>query len=276
MKTDYNVIGAGLAGSEAALVLARAGKNVRLFEQKPKRFSAVHKLKTPAELVCSNSFKSTEITSAHGLLKKELSYFDSPLMEMAYQSRVPGGKALSIDREKFSELVNSQIKAHPRIDFVCDEVTEIPEDVPTLIATGPLSSESIISALKSKYLDDENLYFYDATSPIIHLDSLNIDRFFWANRNQEGDDYLNLALNKEEYLKFRENLLSAEKAESHSPDEELKFFEGCLPVEVLAERGQDTLAYSCMRPIGLFDPALVQNDPTQLFRCEEKKRQANS
>jgi len=255
MQANFFVIGAGLAGSEASLVLANAGAKVLIHEQKPKFFSGAHKLNTAAELVCSNSFKSTELTSAHGLLKKELELLDSPLMTCAYQSRVPGGKALSIDREKFSLKVHKELNSHPNIKFVEEQVSELSESIPTLIATGPLTSENLSKEISKKCLqEEEELYFYDSTSPTVQLDSLDMNHFFWANRNQDGDDYLNLPLNKEEYTEFRNDLLSAEKVEAHLPEEKLKFFEGCLPVEVLAERGEKTLAYSCMRPIGLVDP----------------------
>lgn len=245
---EINVIGAGLAGSEAALVLADQGLRVRLYDQKPVKFSAVHKLQGPAELVCSNSFKSTELTGAAGLLKAELKELGSPLIAAAEATRVPGGKALAVDREAFSEKVQSLIESHPQIEFIHEEVTRIPEG-PTLIASGPLTSDALISDVLS-LCEDEGLYFYDATSPVVTLESLDMDHFFWASRNQNGDDYLNLPLSHEEYLAFREAILSAEKMPGHHPEEDLKFFEGCLPIEVLASRGEDVLACSCMKPSG--------------------------
>lgn len=251
---DFQVVGAGLAGCEAALVLARAGARVRLFEQKPKYFSAAHKLTGPAELVCSNSLKSTEISSAHGLMKAELGLLNSPLIAAAYESRVPGGKALSVDRELFSNAVSKLISKERNIEFVEERIDEPSTDIPTLIASGPLTSEKLIENIL-KLCGDRGLYFYDATSPIVALDSLDLSKFFWGNRNQDGDDYLNLPLNKEQYRAFREAVLNAQKIETHLQDEkgdleQLKYFEGCLPIEVLASRGEDTLAFSCMRPIG--------------------------
>lgn len=249
MDFDFQVIGSGLAGSEAALVLARAGARVRLFEQKPKFFSAAHKLKGPAELVCSNSLKSTELTSAHGLMKAELMALQSPVLTAAYEARVPGGKALSVDREVFSNAVALKIQNEPRICLVEEKISELPEKIPTLIATGPLTTPELIQNIL-KLCGDQGLYFYDATSPVVALDSLDLSRFFWGNRNQDGDDYLNLPLNKEEYRAFRDNVMAAEKVESHIEGEEIQYFEGCLPIEELARRGEDTLAFSCMRPIG--------------------------
>ncbi|MDB5037470.1 MAG: Methylenetetrahydrofolate--tRNA-(uracil-5-)-methyltransferase TrmFO, partial [Bacteriovoracaceae bacterium] len=248
MKNDFFVIGAGLAGSEAALTLARSGAKVCLFEQKPKNFSAVHKLSGAAELVCSNSFKSTDVNAAHGLLKEELRLLGSPLIELAYSARIPGGKSLSVDREKFSQAVTAAIGSEKNIDFRCEQTSELPENIPTLIATGPLTSQNLIEKIL-KLCGDDGLYFYDATSPVVELSSLDLSKFFWASRNEDSADYLNLPLDRHEYHNFRNQVLAAEKVESHL-NEDLKFFEGCLPIEVLAERGEETLAYSCMKPIG--------------------------
>lgn len=250
-NADFLVIGAGLAGSEAALLLAQDGAKVELWEQKPLQFSPAHKLEGPAELVCSNSFKSTEVGSAHGLLKKELELLDSPILSLAYKARVPGGKALSVDREVLSQLVKDEIAKHPLIEMKAQIADKIPSlDRPCLIATGPLTGGNIMQDLLQR-LGDDSLYFYDATAPVVTLESLDLDRFFWASRREEdSDDYLNLALNKEEYVRFRQNLLEADKMTAQFPEEELQFFEGCLPIEVLAERGEDTLAFSCMKPVG--------------------------
>lgn len=247
-NSDVIVIGAGLAGSEAAFVLARAGLKVLLFEQKPKFFSAAHKLNGAAELVCSNSFKSLEVASAHGLLKEELRLLSSPVLECALEARVPGGKALSVDREKLSALVSEKLKSHPLIEWRSEQVEELPKDKPTLIATGPLTSDALIQNIL-KLCGDTGLYFYDATSPVVALDSLDLTKFFWGSRNQESGDYLNLPLSREEYENFCSSVLAAEKTESHM-NEELKFFEGCLPLEVIAERGPETLKCCCMSPEG--------------------------
>jgi len=266
----FRIIGAGLAGSEAALTLAAHGFRVEIFEQKPKTFSAAHRLPGAAELVCSNSFKSIELGAAHGLLKAELSLLGSPLLAIAWQCRVPGGKALSIDREKFSATVTSHLKEHPLIDFKTECVSELrADDTPTLLATGPLTGEALMKDLQ-KILQEEGLYFYDATAPVVTLESLDLDRFFWGSRRDDaGDDYLNLPLNKEEYHSFRNDLLQAEKMEAHLPEEKLQFFEGCLPIEVLAERGEKTLAFSCMKPIGLSSEKFPRPYAVIQFRREK-------
>jgi methylenetetrahydrofolate--tRNA-(uracil-5-)-methyltransferase len=246
--TDFCVIGAGLAGSEAALTLSEAGASVTLFEQKPKFFTDVHKLPGAAELVCSNSLKSTELHSAHGLLKEELRILGSPLLKLAYENRVPGGKSLCVDREKFSQAVTDRIRENKNIDFRCEQVSELSEKIRTLIATGPLTTTNLLQNILAT-CGETGLYFYDATSPVVELNSLDLKHFFWGNRNEEGDDYLNLPLDRNQYIEFRERILKAEKIESRH-GEELHFFEGCLPIEVLAERGEETLSFSCMKPIG--------------------------
>lgn len=252
MSTLTTILGAGLAGSEAALTLAELGRKVRLVEQKPKYFSPAHRLSGAAELVCSNSLKSLEVSSAHGLLKEELRMLGSPVLDCALETRIPGGKALAVDRERFSHSVTERIRQHPNIEFVEDRIDSLPASRPLLIATGPLTTDALMSDLM-RHLGDSSLYFYDATSPVVTLESLDMSCFFWANRNQDGDDYLNLPLTKDQYVKFREDILSAQKVETHLPGEEVKVFEGCLPIEVLAERGLETLACSCMSPSGFRD-----------------------
>ena len=269
-RLDFIVIGAGLAGSEAALTLAEADASVRLYEQKPKRFSAAHRLSGAAELVCSNSFKSMNPHSAHGLLKAELEILNSPLLKLALQSRVPGGQALSVDREIFSQKVTNAIEQHPRIDFVCEAFEDFPSsETPTLIATGPLSSDILMKNIR-EILGDEGLYFYDATSPVLRLDSLDLKHFFWGERRDlNGEDYLNLPLSREQYMSFRQDVLDAEKMTGHLAEEDLKYFEGCLPIEALAERGVDTLAFSCMKPIGLAHPDFPKPYAVIQFRREK-------
>jgi methylenetetrahydrofolate--tRNA-(uracil-5-)-methyltransferase len=182
-------------------------------------------------------------------MKAELQALGSPLIAAAYESRVPGGKALSVDRETFSNAVKTKIDAEKNIEVVVEVVNELPAEIPTLIATGPLTGGDLITKILN-LCGDKGLYFYDATSPIVALDSLEMSHFFWGNRNQDGDDYLNLPLNKEQYRQFRDQIMAAEKVESHLPGEDIQYFEGCLPIEELARRGEDTLAFSCMRPIG--------------------------
>lgn len=271
MRTpDYRVIGAGLAGSEAALTLARKGYYVELWEQKPSKFSAVHRLSGAAELVCSNSLKSTELSAAHGLLKAELSSLGSPLIELAYKSRIPGGKALTVDRDIFSKKVTEAIEAESLISWKRESYDRLPDDkIKTLFATGPLTSDVLMSEI-SKLLGEENLYFYDATSPVLELDSLDMDHFFWASRNDDlTQDYLNLPLNKEQYIEFHKDLVEADKAPAHLEEEKLQFFEGCLPIEVLAERGQDTLAFGPMKPVGLRHPKFPKTYAVIQFRREK-------
>lgn len=251
---DFRVVGAGLAGSEAALVLLRAGFCVEIWEQKPKVYSAAHKLAGPAELVCSNSFKSLDPHTAHGLLKAELELLGSPLIELAKQTRVPGGQALSIDREAFSARVKKEFSKFPKAMWKTDVYCEIPQDdIPTLIATGPLTNDLLFDRLR-EFLGEDSLSFYDATSPVVTLDSLDLSYFFWGARNEEdSDDYLNLPLTKQQYDAFREDLIHAEKMPGHLPEEQLQFFEGCLPIEVLAERGEKTLAFGPLKPKGFGD-----------------------
>jgi methylenetetrahydrofolate--tRNA-(uracil-5-)-methyltransferase len=220
-----------------------------LYEQKPKIFSPAHKLPGAAELVCSNSFKSLELSSGAGLLKRELFDLGSPVLRAAMESRVPGGKALSVDREKLSAAVTQAIESEPLIEWRREPLNAVIEGAPCLIATGPLTSEALIQDVL-RHCNDQGLFFYDATSPVVTLDSLDLSKFFWASRNQEGDDYLNLPLTREQYLELRADLLAAEKFEGHLPEEKMKFFEGCLPIEVLASRGEEVMACSCMKPNG--------------------------
>lgn len=271
MSVDFNIIGAGLAGSEAALTLAREGLKLRVFEQKPKSFSPAHRLAGAAELVCSNSFKSVQLGSAHGLLKAELELLESPLLKFAYEARVPGGSALSIDRVKFSELVTRALKTHPNIEYVERSICSLSEiEGPSLISTGPLTSKALMASI-SKELEDDGLYFYDATSPVVSLDSLDQNEFFWASRrSDEEGDYLNLPLSKEEYNSFVADLIGSEKMEAHLPDEDLKYFEGCLPIEVLAERGPQTLAFGPLRPVG-FDFSKVQKKVHAVIQFRREK-----
>ncbi len=262
------VIGAGLAGSEAALVLAKAGQRVILYEQKPQYFSGAHKLSGAAELVCSNSFKSLESSQSAGLLKQELLDLGSPLIKLAIENRVPGGKALTVDREKFSAAVTKALQEHPLIELRQERANQLPTTGTVVVASGPLTSDELIQDIL-KLCRDEGLFFYDATSPVVTLDSLDLKHFFWASRNQEGDDYLNLPLTKEQYTAFRELILSAEKSEGHLPEEKMKFFEGCLPIEVLAERGEQVLSCSAMKPNGFGEHSNRETYAVIQFRREK-------
>jgi methylenetetrahydrofolate--tRNA-(uracil-5-)-methyltransferase len=268
MSDPVIIIGAGLAGSEAALVLANEGQRVILYEQKPHHFSGAHKLPGAAELVCSNSFKSLEPAQGAGLLKQELLDLGSPVIRLALENRVPGGKALSVDREKFSEAVTHALKEHPLIELRAERADKLPEAGTVVVASGPLTSDDLIQDIL-KLCNDQGLFFYDATSPVVSLDSLDLKHFFWASRNQEGDDYLNLPLTKEQYTAFRELILSAEKSEGHLPEEKMKFFEGCLPIEVLAERGEQVLSCSAMKPSGFGEHSNRETYAVIQFRREK-------
>ncbi len=248
------VIGGGLAGSEVAYQLAQRGLDVRLFEMKPKKRSPAHKLDGLAELVCSNSMRSDNPENAVGLLHEELRRLGSLILGSADETRVPAGDALAVDRDQFSAVVGKALTAHPRIELVYEEVERLPEgDGPVVIATGPLTAEALSAHIGE--LVGERLYFYDSIAPIVAADSIDHTIAFRASRwgKGGGDDYLNLPLSREEYEQFVDELLRAEKVVPHA-FEEPKYFEGCLPIEVMAERGRDTLAYGPMKPVGLTDP----------------------
>lgn len=247
------VIGGGLAGSEAAWQIAQRGIKVKLYEMRPIKTTPAHKTDKFAELVCSNSLRSKELTKAIGLLKEELKFLKSLIMESASICEIPGGKAWVVDRECFAEYITQKIISHPLIEIIREEVKEIPTDKIVIVATGPLTSESLAKSL-AKLIEIPYLHFYDAISPIIYADSINWDKVFIADRYKEGEgDYVNCPLTKEEYERFVRELLKAEKVPLH-PFEDPKYFEGCLPIEVMAERGIDTLRYGPMKPVGLIDP----------------------
>ncbi|MGI6772615.1 MAG: methylenetetrahydrofolate--tRNA-(uracil(54)-C(5))-methyltransferase (FADH(2)-oxidizing) TrmFO [Clostridiales bacterium] len=248
------VIGAGFAGCEAAKQLSARGIKVRLYEMKPKKFSPAHSSENFAELVCSNSFKAIRIETAAGLLKKEMEHFDSLTVKCAYESQVPAGGALAVDREMFSKLVTSEIEADENIDVIREEVTEIPDADAVIIAAGPLVSEALaekIAALSGGFLS-----FYDAAAPIITADSIDMENAFFASRYDRGGDtdYINCPMNKEEYEAFYNALIGAETAELHSVDSDRQVYEGCMPIEIMAKRGPDTIRFGPMKPVGLRDP----------------------
>jgi methylenetetrahydrofolate--tRNA-(uracil-5-)-methyltransferase len=261
--TDLLVIGGGLAGSEAAYQAAQRGLNVRLYEMRPAVQTGAHQTHDLAELVCSNSLGSNLPDRASGLLKSELRILGSVLLECAESASLPAGGALAVDRELFARRVTERINAHPNIEIVREEVTEIP-DLLSIIASGPLTSPPLsrsIAALSG----EEHLFFFDAIAPVIHADSINMKVAFRASRygtgEQEEGDYINCPFTKEEYYRFVEALLRAERIELRAFEEAIKsgvkaghFFEGCLPVEIIAERGIDSLAFGPMRPVGLRDP----------------------
>ena len=267
VNCQLSVIGAGLAGVEAAYTLARNGVKVRLFEMKPLRYSPAHKHEGFAELVCSNSFKANDGVTASALLKAEMRLLGSLTLEVAEQTRVPAGGALAVDREAFSNEVTRRIAAEPNIEVVCGEVTDFPERN-AIIATGPLTSDAFADVLKQKC--GGLLSFYDAAAPIVAADSIDMSKAFIANRYGAGaegaegvaGDYINCPFTREEYEVFYNALIAAEIAPLHDFDKRDDgsskrdpYYEGCMPVEVLAKRGKDAVRYGCMKPVGLAPPA---------------------
>ncbi len=250
-----NVIGAGLAGCEAAMQIANRGIAVRLFEMKPQKRTPAHHSDLFGELVCSNSLKAMRVESAAGLLKEEMRRLGSFLMRCADRCQVPAGGALAVDREQFASLVTEGIRQHPLITVVHGEVTDIPDDAVTVIATGPLTSDALAKKIEERFGD--SLSFFDAAAPIVTAESIDMDYAFTASRYDRGgdDDYINCPMNKEEYEVFYHALVNAERAPLHDFDvSNPKVYEGCMPVEVLAQRGEGTLRFGPMKPVGLIDP----------------------
>ena len=251
---QVNVLGAGLAGSEAALWLADRGVAVDLYEQKPTHFSPAHKSAGFAELICSNSLKAERPDSASGLLKLEMRAMGSHLLDAAETARVAAGGALAVDRDKFSEAVTKMVESHPGITVHREQVTSLPEDKPVLVATGPLTDGKLGEAIAA-LTGSHRLSFYDAVAPIVTAESLDMERIFAASRYGRGEaDYLNCPFNKEEYEAFYHALVNAERAPLHDFDTPMTVYEGCMPIEIMAGRGADTIRYGPLRPVGLRDP----------------------
>ena len=258
MSQIINILGGGLAGCEAAWQAARRGVRVRLFEMKPHKYTPAHHAPTLAELVCSNSLRSDSTANAVGLLKEEMRRLGSLVMEAADATRVPAGSALAVDRTLFSAYITERVKTHPNIELIEQEVTSLPKEGITVIATGPLTSDAMADYIKDT-LGCDGLHFFDAAAPIVDFSSINMDVAYFASRYDKGDaDYINCPMDKEQYDAFLEALLSAEEAELKDFDKEsqksLKVFEGCMPVEVMARRGYDTLRSGPLKPVGLIDP----------------------
>ena len=257
-QTRINVLGAGLAGCEAAWQAAQRGVKVKLFEMKPHKMTPAHHSNGFAELVCSNSLRSDCTTNAVGLLKEEMRRFGSLIMQAADATRVPAGSALAVDRTQFSQYITDRIRNHPNIEVVEEEVSSLEEGVVTVIATGPLTSDAMAQYIKND-LGCGNLHFFDAAAPIVDFATINMDVAFFASRYDKGDaDYINCPMNKEQYDAFWQALTTAEEAQLKEFDKEsqknVKVFEGCMPVEVMARRGYDTLRYGPLKPVGLIDP----------------------
>ncbi len=249
---EVSVIGAGLAGCEAAYALADGGVRVKLYEQKPDRHSPAHHSDLLAELVCSNSLKAMRISTAAGLLKAEGEKLGSLVIESAYKSSIPAGGALAVDRNRFSAYITEKILTHPNITLIRGEVTQIPSTGEVIIATGPLTSDRLTEKIQE--ICPGRLSFYDAAAPIIEASSIDTSKAFFASRYERGgDDYLNCPLSKEEYERFHAELINAERAKLHE-FEDIKVYEGCMPVEIMARRGEDTLRFGPLKPVGLYDP----------------------
>lgn len=249
---EVTVVGAGLAGSEAAWQLAKRGIKVRLVEMRPAKFTPAHHTDKFAELVCSNSLRAASLENAVGLLKEEMRRLDSLIMRAADANRVPAGGALAVDREGFADFVTQTLSGHPNVTVERREITEIPEGI-VVIASGPLTSDALAARL-GELTGAEHLYFYDAVAPIVTLESIDTSRCFWGSRYGKGEEaYLNCPLTEEEYERFWQELVRAER-HPLKEFEELKVFEGCMPIEQMALRGRDTLRYGPLKPVGLIDP----------------------
>ncbi|WP_059170131.1 FADH(2)-oxidizing methylenetetrahydrofolate--tRNA-(uracil(54)-C(5))-methyltransferase TrmFO [Bacillus sp. FJAT-27445] len=251
-EKTVNVVGAGLAGSEAAWQLAQRGVKVRLYEMRPVRQTPAHHTDKFAELVCSNSLRANTLTNAVGVLKEEMRLLDSVIISSADQCAVPAGGALAVDRHEFADRVTHLVKNHENVTVINEEVNEIPEGI-TIIATGPLTSPALSASLK-ELTGEEYLYFYDAAAPIIEKDSINMDKVYLKSRYDKGEAaYLNCPMNEEEFDRFYEALVSAETVPLKEFEKEV-FFEGCMPIEVMATRGKKTMLFGPMKPVGLEDP----------------------
>ncbi|MGH7546678.1 MAG: methylenetetrahydrofolate--tRNA-(uracil(54)-C(5))-methyltransferase (FADH(2)-oxidizing) TrmFO [Gemmatimonadales bacterium] len=264
------VVGGGLAGSEAAWALAERGVAVTLSEMRPVRMTAAHQTDRLAELVCSNSFKSTELSNAHGLLKAEMRRLGSIVLDAAVQASVPGGAALAVDRVAFSQAVHARVTSHPNITVARGEVTALPS--PGVVATGPLTSDALAAAI-ARRLEAASLAFFDAIAPIVAADSLELGRLFRASRYGKGggNDYLNAALTEEQYDAFVTALRTGEQYQPHHEFDRTPYFEGCLPVEEMAARGRDVLRFGPMKPVGLIDPR-TGREPFAVVQLRQEDR----
>ena len=290
MEKEVIVIGGGLAGSEAALQLAKRGIKVKLYEMKPTKFSDAHSNENFAEIVCSNSFKSNLLTNACGLLKEELRRLGSELIPIADDTSVPAGQALAVDREEFSKKVTEKIENEPNIEIIRKEITEIPEDKYVVIATGPLTSNTLANKIQ-EMLGQKQLYFYDAAAPIVEKDSIDMNIAFYGDRYSEekGRDedynewierikneeasYINLPMNKEEYERFYNELINAEVVVLHE-FEKREIFEGCMPIEIMAKRGEDTLRFGPLKPVGFDDPRTGKR-PYAVVQLRQDNKEGN-
>ncbi|MFZ1746469.1 MAG: methylenetetrahydrofolate--tRNA-(uracil(54)-C(5))-methyltransferase (FADH(2)-oxidizing) TrmFO [Nitrospirales bacterium] len=257
MRTDLVIIGGGLAGSEAAWQAANSGARVTLYEMRPKEETAAHRTEHLAEIVCSNSLGSNDPLSAPGMLKEEMRQLHSLIIRIADEVRIPAGTALAVDRDQFACKVTRALAEHPNIKILREEIHEIPDDALCIIATGPLTSPKLSEAI-IQFTQSKNLFFFDAISPIVDADSLNTDRTFMASRYEKGTaDYVNCPMDEETYNAFYNALIEAERVQPKS-FENVPYFEGCLPIEVMADRGRQTLLFGPLKPVGLIDPKTGQ------------------
>ena len=271
MKQNINIIGAGLAGCEAAWQAANRGISVRLYEMKPLKYSPAHNLQTYAELVCSNSLRSEKIENAVGLLKEEMRRMDSLIMRSADATRLPAGGALAVDRIGFSEAVTCAIQNHPNITIITEDVAQLPEDGITIIATGPLTSESLSKCI-SELTGKDSLYFYDAAAPIVTFESINMEKAFRASRYGKGsDDYINCPMDKEQYAVFQNELVAAEVVPLKVFEKTI-LFSGCMPVESMAQSGFDTLRFGPLKPVGLVNPH-TGNEPYAVVQLRQDNKE---
>ena len=271
-ENTVKVVGAGLAGCEAAWQLAQQGIKVLLYEMKPVKFSPAHRSENFAELVCSNSLKAERIENACGLLKAEMRLFGSLMMQAADIAKVPAGGALAVDRDIFSAYITDKIKNHPLITVVREEICDIDTDVYTIIATGPLTSDDLSTEI-GRLTGTENMYFYDAAAPVVTKESLNMDRVFYAARYGRGTaDYINCPMTKEEYTAFYRELIRAETAPLKSFENQT-VFEGCMPVEVMAKRGEQTLLFGPLKPVGLMNPKTGKDDAYAVVQLRQDDRE---
>lgn len=252
MVATVNVIGAGLAGSEAAWQIANRGVKVRLYEMRPVKQTPAHHTENFAELVCTNSLRANQLTNGVGLLKEEMRQLNSVVMQAADKHNVPAGGALAVDRDSFSKAITAAVKNHPNVEVITEEVTSIPSGL-TVVATGPLTSDLLAKEIV-KFTGDDGLYFYDAAAPIVAKDSLNMDKVYLKSRYDKGEAaYLNCPMTEAEFNAFHKELVNAEMAELHDFEDE-KFFEGCMPIEEMASRGAKTMLFGPLKPVGLEDP----------------------
>ena len=267
------IIGAGLAGCEAAWQLAKKGIESELYEMKPKKFSPAHKKEYFAELVCSNSLKAERIENACGLLKEEMRLFDSLIMQAADVSKVPAGGALAVDGDVFSVFITGKIKNEPLITVINEEVENIDTDAFTIIATGPLTSDKLSENIL-KLTGEKNMYFYDAAAPVITKESIDFEKVFYAARYNRGTaDYINCPMNQEEYTEFYNALINAQTAELKKFEDQ-KVFEGCMPVEVMAKRGFETLLFGPLKPVGLVNPKTGKDDAYAVVQLRQDNQEA--